>query len=39
MNTDKAVDLHRGGESKLLLKSETQQLIDFALQTMSAGRC
>ncbi|HVU28010.1 MAG TPA: GxxExxY protein [Verrucomicrobiae bacterium] len=35
MNTDGKPDLHRGGESKLLLKTETEKLIGFSFEVLN----
>ena len=35
MNTDEAPDLRRGGESKLLLKAETEKVIGFAFEVLN----
>jgi GxxExxY protein len=35
MNTDERPDLRRGGESKLLLKAETEKLIGFAFEVLN----
>jgi GxxExxY protein len=35
MNTDEMPDLRRGGESKLLLKAETEKLIGFAFEVLN----
>jgi GxxExxY protein len=35
MNTDERPDLRRGGESKLLLKAETERIIGFALEILN----
>ena len=35
MNTDERPDLRRGGESKLLLKSETEKIIGFAFEVLN----
>jgi GxxExxY protein len=35
MNTDERPDLRRGGESKLLLKAETEKLIGFASEVLN----
>jgi GxxExxY protein len=35
MNTDETPDLRRGGESKLLLKSETEKIIGFAFEVLN----
>ena len=34
MNTDSIPDLRRGGQSKLLLKAETEQIIGFAFDVL-----
>jgi hypothetical protein len=36
MDTD--IDLHRGGESKLFLKSETEKIIGFAFDVFKNAR-
>ena len=35
MDTDTIPDLHRGGESKLLLKAETEKIIGFAFVVLN----
>jgi len=35
MDTDEGPDLRRGGESKLLLKAETERLIGFAFEVLN----
>jgi GxxExxY protein len=35
MNTDTIPDLRRGGESKLLLKAETEKIIGFAFEILN----
>ena len=35
MNTDSVPDLRRGGESKLLLKAETEKIIGFAFEVLN----
>jgi len=35
MNTDERPDLRRGGESKLLLKAETERIIGFAFEVLN----
>ena len=35
MNTDERPNLHRGGESKLLLKAETEKIIGFAFEVLN----
>ncbi len=35
MDTDERLDLHRGGESKLLLKAETEKIIGFAFEVLN----
>ena len=35
MNTDERPDLCRGGESKLLLKAETEKIIGFAFEVLN----
>jgi GxxExxY protein len=35
MDTDERPDLRRGGESKLLLKAETEQIIGFAFEVLN----
>jgi len=35
MDTDERPDLRRGGESKLLLKAETEKLIGFAFEVLN----
>lgn len=35
MNTDEKPDLRRGGESKLILKAETEQIIGFAFEVLN----
>jgi GxxExxY protein len=35
MDTDKRSDLRRGGESKLLLKAETEKIIGFAFEVLN----
>jgi GxxExxY protein len=35
MNTDERLDLRRGGESKLLLKAETEKIIGFAFEVLN----
>jgi GxxExxY protein len=35
MNTDEMPDLRRGGESKLLLKAETEKIIGFAFEVLN----
>jgi len=35
MDTDERPDLHRGGESKLILKSETEKIIGFAFDVLN----
>ena len=35
MDTDERPDLHRGGESKLLLKAETEKVIGFAFEVLN----
>jgi GxxExxY protein len=35
MDTDERPDLHRGGESKLLLKAETEKIIGFAFEILN----
>ena len=35
MNTDERPDLRRGGESKLLLKAETEKIIGFAFEVLN----
>jgi GxxExxY protein len=35
MHTDEMVNLHRGGESRLLLKSETERIIGFAFEVLN----
>ena len=35
MDTDEIVDLRRGGESKLLLKTETEKIIGFAFAVLN----
>jgi GxxExxY protein len=35
MDTDERPDLHRGGESKLLLKAETEKIIGFAFEVLN----
>jgi GxxExxY protein len=35
MDTDKRPDLWRGGESKLLLKAETEKIIGFAFEVLN----
>jgi GxxExxY protein len=35
MDTDKRIDLSRGGESKLVLKSETEKIIGFAFEVLN----
>jgi GxxExxY protein len=35
MDTDERPDLRRGGESKLLLKAETERIIGFALEILN----
>ena len=35
MNTDERPDLRRGGESKLLLKAETEKIIGFAFDVLN----
>ena len=35
MNTDELPDLRRGGESKLLLRAETEKIIGFAFEVLN----
>jgi GxxExxY protein len=35
MDTDERPDLRRGGESKLILKSETEQIIGFSFEVLN----
>src|ERR1041384_2106739 len=35
MNTDEMPDLRRGGESKLLLRAETEKIIGFAFEVLN----
>src|SRR5580692_10379569 len=35
MDTDEIPDLHRGGESKLLLKAETEKIIGFSFEVIN----
>ena len=35
MDTDERPNLHRGGESKLLLKAETEKIIGFAFEVLN----
>jgi GxxExxY protein len=35
MHTDERPDLRRGGESKLILKAETEQIIGFAFEVLN----
>ena len=35
MNTDERPDLRRGGESKLILKAETEKIIGFAFEVLN----
>jgi len=35
MDTDERPDLRRGGESKLLLKAETEQILGFAFEVLN----
>ena len=35
MNTDERLDLRRGGESKLLLKAETEKIIGFVFEVLN----
>ena len=35
MDTDERPDLHRGGESKLLFKAETEKIIGFAFEVLN----
>ena len=35
MNTDETADLRRGGESKLILKGETEKVIGFAFEVLN----
>ena len=35
MDTDERTDLRRGGESKLLLKAETEKIIGFAFEVLN----
>lgn len=35
MNTDERTDLRRGGESKLILKAETERIIGFAFEILN----
>ena len=35
MNADPMPDLRRGGEAKLLLKAETEQIIGFAFEVLN----
>jgi GxxExxY protein len=35
MDTNERPDLHRGGESKLLLKAETEKVIGFAFEVLN----